>query len=151
MTSISLAWICCIVMIPTFRKGWGRKCVCSSRSLEGLAMDGRGRSVQNSWPPGALTTFTLRENAFSAGSTYRAHGGKFVNVIIYSNTTNSTVNSLWPSHAIWQHRSGSTLAQVMACCLMVSSHYLNQCWLIIDGVLWHSPVSNFASAHELNS
>ena len=29
----------------------------------------------------------------------------------------STFNSLWPSDAIWQHKTGSTLAQVMACCL----------------------------------
>ena len=43
-----------------------------------------------------------------------------------------TINSLWPSGAIWQHRSGSTLAQVMACCLMAPSYYLNQCWLIIN-------------------
>ena len=35
-------------------------------------------------------------------------------------------------------RSGSTLAQVMACCLTTSSHYLNQCWLIISEVRWHS-------------
>ena len=26
----------------------------------------------------------------------------------------------------------------MACCPTVPSHYLNQCWLIIKGVLWHS-------------
>ena len=43
------------------------------------------------------------------------------------------VNSLWPGHAIWQHKSGSTLDQVMACCLTAPSHYLNQCWLIIKG------------------
>ena len=35
-------------------------------------------------------------------------------------------------------KSGSTLAQVMACCLMAPSHYLNQYWLIISKVLWHS-------------
>ena len=29
-------------------------------------------------------------------------------------------------------RPGSTLAQVMACCLMAPSHYLNRCWLIIS-------------------
>ena len=29
------------------------------------------------------------------------------------------------SDAIWQQRSGSTLAQVMACCLMAPSHYLS--------------------------
>ena len=47
-------------------------------------------------------------------------------------------NSLWPSHTIWQHGSGSTLVQVMACCLMTPSHYLNQCWLTMSKVLWHS-------------
>ena len=40
------------------------------------------------------------------------------------------VNSLWSSDAIWRHETGSTLAQVMACCLAAPSHYLNQCWLI---------------------
>ena len=44
------------------------------------------------------------------------------------------VNSLWPSDAIWRKRSGSTLAQVMDCCLTAPSHYLNQCWLIISKV-----------------
>ena len=44
------------------------------------------------------------------------------------------LNSLRPSDAIWRHRSGSTLAQVMACCLTAPSHYLNQCWLIISKV-----------------
>ena len=33
-------------------------------------------------------------------------------------------------------RSGSALAQVMVCCLMASSHCLNQCWLIISKVQW---------------
>ena len=33
---------------------------------------------------------------------------------------------LGSSDAIWWHRSGSILAQVMACCLMAPSHYLNQ-------------------------
>ena len=41
-------------------------------------------------------------------------------------------NLLWPSDAIWWHRSWSTLSQVMACCLTAPSHYLNQCWLIIS-------------------
>ena len=44
------------------------------------------------------------------------------------------INSLWPSNAIWQQRSGSTLAQVMAWCLKAPSHYLNQCWLIISDI-----------------
>ena len=51
----------------------------------------------------------------------------------------STVNSLWPSDAIWCHRTWATLIQVMAWCLTAPSHYLNQCWLIINEVLRHSP------------
>ena len=53
------------------------------------------------------------------------------------------INLLWPNYAIWRQRSGSTLPQVMACCLMAPSHYLNQCWLLISEVLWHWPESNF--------
>ena len=52
-------------------------------------------------------------------------------------------NSSWSSDAIWQHRTGSTLPRVMACCLLTPSYYLNQCWLIISEVLWGSPASNF--------
>ena len=37
---------------------------------------------------------------------------------------------------IWWHRSGSALAQLMACCLTEPRHYLNQCWLVIIGGLW---------------
>ena len=52
-------------------------------------------------------------------------------------------NTLWPSDAIWRQRSWSTLAQVMACCLMTVSHYLNQCWLFITKVQWHLSKANF--------
>ena len=31
----------------------------------------------------------------------------------------------------------------MACCLTAPSHYLNQCWLIISKVEWHSSKGNF--------
>ena len=54
-------------------------------------------------------------------------------------------NSLRPSDAIWRQRTGSTLAQVMACCLTAPSYYLNQCWLIISKVLWHSCKDNFTT------
>ena len=53
------------------------------------------------------------------------------------------VNSLWHSSAIWQHRSGSTLVQIMAWCLMAPGHYLNQCWLLINRVL-----CNTLNAHD---
>ena len=35
------------------------------------------------------------------------------------------------------------IGQVMACCLLAPNHYLNQCWLLISKLLWHSPESNF--------
>ena len=47
-------------------------------------------------------------------------------------------DSLWPSDAIWWHRSRSALAEVMAGWLTAPGHYLNQCWLIISKVQWHS-------------
>ena len=47
-------------------------------------------------------------------------------------------NLLWPSGIIWWQSPWSTLAQVMTCCLMAPSHYLNQYWPITNGVLWHS-------------
>ena len=46
------------------------------------------------------------------------------------------VNSMWPSDIISHDRSLSTLVQVLACCLMAPSHYLNQCWLAISKILW---------------
>ena len=57
-------------------------------------------------------------------------------------------NWLWPNDTIWQHRSGSTLAQVMACGLTAPSHYLNQYWLPISKVMWHSTESNL-TVHSL--
>ena len=41
------------------------------------------------------------------------------------------------------YRGFSTLAQVMACCLLAPSHYPNQCWHIINGILLHSPGGQF--------
>ena len=68
----------------------------------------------------------------------------------------SSLNLLRPCDGIRRHRSFSTLAQVMVCCLMAPSHDdyddddfiyhkvdLNKCWLLIKGDLWHSPESNF--------
>ena len=40
----------------------------------------------------------------------------------------ASFNSLRPSDAMWQQRSGWTLAQVMACCLTAPSHY----WTNVD-------------------
>ena len=44
-----------------------------------------------------------------------------------------------------------TLAQVMACCWKAPSHYLNQCWLFIKGVMWNLPDNNLTrSAHDIS-
>ena len=48
------------------------------------------------------------------------------------------VNSKWHSDVLWRHRSRSTLVQIMACCMTAPSHYMNQCSLLTDEVLWHS-------------
>ena len=53
------------------------------------------------------------------------------------------LNSLGLSDTIWRHKSGSTLAQVMACCLTAPSHCLNQCWLFISEIQWYSSECNF--------
>ena len=67
-------------------------------------------------------------------------------------------DSLTPSDAIWRQRSGSPLAQVMACCLTAPSHYLNQCWLInvfqvphrsLFPSPWRSPLSAAKSTWPL--
>ena len=61
-----------------------------------------------------------------------------------------STNLLWHSDAIWRHISGSTLAQIIVCCLTTPINYLYQCWLIIKVVMWHSSENNFTSVHELN-
>ena len=58
-------------------------------------------------------------------------------------TRTQWINPLRPNDAIWWHRFGSTLAQVMACCLMAPSHYLNECWLIICKIQSHSSDGSF--------
>ena len=68
----------------------------------------------------------------------------------YGVTRPQWVQSFWLSDNTWRYRSGSTLAQVMACCLTAPSHYLNECWLIINRYLWHSPETSFTGgAHDM--
>ena len=62
----------------------------------------------------------------------------FMFILAAGNAQIRPLNSLGPGDAIWHWRSWSTLIQVMACCLTAPSHHLNQCWLIIRKVLWHS-------------
>ena len=52
----------------------------------------------------------------------------------YFQANDNACTSFWPNDALWRRRSGSTLAQVMACCLTATSHYMNQCWFITSRV-----------------
>ena len=66
----------------------------------------------------------------------------FAGMIIFNlglSQTHPSFNSLWPSHTIRRHRSGSTLAQVMTCCLAAPSHYMNQCWHLVSEVFFFLP------------
>ena len=58
--------------------------------------------------------------------------------------------SLWPSNAISQQSSGSTLVEVMACCLTAPSHYLNQRWIIINEVQWYASDGNLTTKQKIN-
>ena len=55
----------------------------------------------------------------------------------------ATFNPLWPNYALWSHKSGPTLAQVMDWCLMASSYYMIQYRLIIHKILQHSSEGSF--------
>ena len=62
---------------------------------------------------------------------------------------NSNSNLLWPSDAIRRQRSWSTLAQVTTCRMMEPSCHLDQCWLNINGVLWHSQTNFTRSSQDI--
>ena len=57
-------------------------------------------------------------------------------------TISEVFNSLQPSDTIWRHGSVLKQAEVTTCYLMVPSHYLNQCWLLISEIPWNSPKNN---------
>ena len=56
------------------------------------------------------------------------------------------INTLWPKGQSW-----STLVQVMTKCCQATRHYLNQCWLLISEILWHSYKNHFpGNTHDIN-
>ena len=55
--------------------------------------------------------------------------------------------------AQWRHiekKTGPTLIQVMACCLMAPTNHLMQCWLTIKGVHWHFHLIAISQAVLMN-
>ena len=87
---------------------------------------------------------TFTKSCYVIHSYHNKSFGVLKMVFLYHPFFMFVLNSLRPSDAIWRQWSWTTLAQVMACCLTAPSHYLNQCWLIIKGVLWHTSESSFA-------
>ena len=56
------------------------------------------------------------------------------------------INSLWPGEAmIWGQRPGSTLAQMMACCLTAS---FPEPMVTDQQLLLHSPEDNFMARYS---
>ena len=62
-------------------------------------------------------------------------------ISVYKKPTPLTHCGLVTPYSNIDHRS--TLAQVMAYCLMTPSNYLNQCWLVISKVQWDLSKGNF--------
>ena len=67
-----------------------------------------------------------------------------------------------PSDSMWWHRSGITLAQVMACRVVEASHSLQQCWIArlrifslklqirhVDQLQWYKPLINFQNYTDI--
>ena len=111
---------CCLMAPSHYRnQGWLIDCGVLRHSPEGNFMG----NAEDTCPP-----YDFENNWFEITATFPREQ------LIYS---------LWPIDAICRHRSGATLAHIMASCLTAPSHYLNQCWLNIGEVLWHSPEGNF--------
>ena len=74
------------------------------------------------------------------------HG--YVSIMCIADAQNEIINSLWHNGAIWWHQSGSEFAQVMACCLPATNHYLDQGWMDLSRDQWHSPEGNSTASTE---
>ena len=59
---------------------------------------------------------------------------KFQSSLNFWLKTDIWLNWLWTSDTIWQHRSGSALAQVIGCSLTAPIHYLNQSSYLISRI-----------------
>ena len=57
-------------------------------------------------------------------------------------------NSLWPSDALWLHRSGSTLAKVMAYCLTTPSNVYLFCGNHLGAISQEMPMNLIRNMHS---
>ena len=76
--------------------------------------------------------FLLRSSPNPSFSRAVSSSGRWRNQLSYD------INSLRPSDTIWRQWCWATLAQVMALCLMATSHYLNQCCFTTTDMYRHS-------------
>ena len=65
-----------------------------------------------------------------------------INEIEHNSINLSRISQKVLETSIWRHWPGSTLIQIMACCLTAPSYYLNKCWLITIKVQRHSSGDN---------
>ena len=81
--------------------------------------------------------------------------GPSVQGMTYSNENTfwilDSFNSLWPSWCLMAIYMWVRLVQIMACCLVAPSHFLNQYWFVISRILHHPPKgSSTGNTHENN-
>ena len=119
----AMAW-CCQATSYYLSQWWSRSLSYSISRLQWVKILDFGTNLQNK-------IYTIKPENFS--------------LRLWKIQLTEQINSLWPSDARWRQRFGSTLAQVMDCCLTAPTHYLNQCWLIISEVQWHSYSGNFTT------
>ena len=82
---------------------------------------------------------------------YLSRGMQFICYWLNCKTSaNELINSLSPADALWQHRFRSAVAHGPGK-LMAPRHYLNQCWIIISDVMWHSPEGNFTVSTQVTT
>ena len=95
--------------------------------------------------PSKLRSYELLPNVQDHRSCAKYHGGMHIPMFYMVRNLNHDTYSthcglMMPRGDI--HLAQVVQMQVVACCLTVPSHYLDPCWFI-DGVLLHSPKSNF--------
>ena len=66
----------------------------------------------------------------------------------YIITQLSLLNFINHCGPVTRHMYGLALVQETACFLTAPTRYMNQCWLLIWEVLWHSHGSNFTGSRE---
>ena len=75
---------------------------------------------------------------------------KRLNLYIQSNKNTCCGSKHWENvnqsmFSMIYQTSWSTLVQVMACCLLMAGHYLNQCWIIVKKTIRNTSQSSFHS------